>query len=75
MKDKDRANFCDYFQPRPGAFVAPEHGAAHQAHADLQALFGIGAASDDQPQGGPVHADESLAKLQQLFSDDADDKE
>ncbi|MHB8405895.1 MAG: hypothetical protein ACYDCJ_10775 [Gammaproteobacteria bacterium] len=38
-KDKQRANFCEYFQPRMNAWQAPDHSAADQAKEDLQKLF------------------------------------
>jgi hypothetical protein len=39
VKDKERANFCDYFKPRPGAYIAPD-SAASKARAELEAMFG-----------------------------------
>ncbi len=42
VKDKTRANFCDYFRPRPGAFT-PAGDAADRARAELEAMFGGGA--------------------------------
>jgi hypothetical protein len=40
VSDKTSANFCDYFAPRPGAYVAPQAGAAERARAELAKLFG-----------------------------------
>lgn len=40
VKDKTRANFCDYFRPAPDAFRPDETSAAEQARAQLEALFG-----------------------------------
>lgn len=39
VNDKEKANFCDFFRPRPGAF-APPSSAADQARAELERLFG-----------------------------------
>jgi hypothetical protein len=39
-KDKQRANFCEFFQPRGDAWQAPDHSAADQAKDALQKLFG-----------------------------------
>jgi hypothetical protein len=39
VKDKGRANFCDYFKPKPGAYIAPD-SAASKARAELEAMFG-----------------------------------
>lgn len=44
--DKERANFCDHFQPKAGAYVAKDETAATQAKSALDALFGGAKASD-----------------------------
>ena len=41
VKDKTRANFCGWFQPRPGAY-ATSKGGDGDAKAKLDALFGGG---------------------------------
>ncbi|PIV88126.1 MAG: hypothetical protein COW48_07730 [Hydrogenophilales bacterium CG17_big_fil_post_rev_8_21_14_2_50_63_12] len=41
VADKSRANFCDWFQPRPGAYVAAKNGDS-MARTKLDALFGGG---------------------------------
>ena len=38
-KDKQRANFCEYFQPRANAWQAVDNSAADKAKDDLQKLF------------------------------------
>ena len=40
VKDKERANFCDYFKPRPGAHVPRNQLEVDQSRAALEALFG-----------------------------------
>lgn len=40
VKDKERANFCGYFKPRPNAHVPADLAGAARAKADLDALFG-----------------------------------
>src|SRR5262245_20848949 len=40
VKDKERANFCDYFKPKAGAYTAAPVEAAAKAKADIEALFG-----------------------------------
>ena len=40
VNDKERANFCDHFRPRPGAYVAPDNAAVDSARAELDRLFG-----------------------------------
>jgi len=43
VQDKERANFCGYFQPRPGACASAESDPARAAKARLDALFGASA--------------------------------
>ncbi len=59
VRDKTRANFCDYFKPRPGAFRAPDAGRTAGAKARVDDLFG--GAPDASPKGGVHDA------LQDLF--------
>jgi hypothetical protein len=40
VKDKTRANFCDYFRPTPAAYRPDDQSAAERAKAQLEALFG-----------------------------------
>jgi hypothetical protein len=40
VRDKERANFCDWFKPRSGAFDAAGATAEQQAKDALAALFG-----------------------------------
>lgn len=65
VKDKERANFCDYFKPREDAYAAKSSDAAANAQAELDALFGSGAKADDPPQ--PSAADKARAELEALF--------
>jgi hypothetical protein len=39
VRDKEHANFCDFFRPRAGAYTPPDP-AAERARADLEKLFG-----------------------------------
>ena len=39
VSDKTRANFCDFFEPRPNAYTAPNTAAADRARAELDKLF------------------------------------
>ena len=39
VRDKQRANFCDFFQPRAGAYTPPSAD-ADRARAELEKLFG-----------------------------------
>ena len=63
MKDKERANFCDYFKPRPDAYVPADVAASSKARTDLDALFG-GAKS---ATAEPTAAERARAELDSLF--------
>ena len=39
-KDKQRANFCEYFQPKTNAFQSRDDSAVTQAKDELERLFG-----------------------------------
>ena len=40
VKDKERANFCDYFRPTAAAYQPGSVSAAERARQELEALFG-----------------------------------
>jgi len=40
VREKDRANFCDFFKPRAGAYQAPNTAEVDKARAELARLFG-----------------------------------
>jgi hypothetical protein len=40
VNDKQHANFCDYFRPRPNAWVRPDAASVDSARAELDRLFG-----------------------------------
>jgi hypothetical protein len=65
VKDKERANFCDWFQPRPGAWAAADPRAAEGSRAELDALFGLPAQAGPQP--GRSEADAAREALERLF--------
>jgi hypothetical protein len=65
VADKQRANFCGYFQLKPNAFVAPsDQGAASRRQ--LEALFG---GEDSASASGENRRPEDVARdrLEQLF--------
>jgi hypothetical protein len=64
VKDKERANFCDYFKPRANAFQ-PVSDEASKARSSLDALFGKPALSDAPTQKDPAEA--ARARLEELF--------
>jgi hypothetical protein len=40
VNDKTRANFCDHFKPRAGAWTAPNTAEVDKAKSELEKLFG-----------------------------------
>jgi hypothetical protein len=64
VQDKERANFCGYFEPRPRAYVPRDAAAGRTAKARLDALFG------DRGAGTPsaaTPADRAREELGRLF--------
>lgn len=47
VRDKTRANFCEWFQARPGAYAAAQDGAAAR-RAALDSLFGGAPAPEEK---------------------------
>jgi hypothetical protein len=63
VREKERANFCDWFKPRAGAYWAPDAARAASARAGADTLFG----------GGPAPAADASparAALDALFGKD-----
>jgi hypothetical protein len=63
VQDKERANFCGYFQPHPEAHL-PGSDAGTQARQDLDALFGGGTTDS------PNNARSARTALDDLFRKD-----
>ena len=40
VRQKDRANFCDHFKPRPAAYTPPDQRAIDHSLSELERLFG-----------------------------------
>jgi len=40
VRDKERANFCDYFKPKLKAWIKPDTAALEAAKSELSKLFG-----------------------------------
>lgn len=59
VKDKERANFCDYFKPRAAAYKPPDTAETTRSRAGLDALFGGGAK--------PASADDARSRLDDFF--------
>jgi len=65
VKGKERANFCDYFQPKPDAYEAVDSSEARGAKGELETLFG-GSDDDDNKVPGETE-DDARKKLDELF--------
>jgi len=40
VRDKTKANFCDFYKPRAGAYTAPNTSEVDKAKSELEKLFG-----------------------------------
>ena len=71
VRDKEKANFCDFFQPRPDAFTAIDDSEARKAKADLEALFGVQSAKPASEgsfeNAAATQSDAAREKLERLF--------
>ncbi len=69
--DREKANFCDYFQPNPRAYSGSDDSEAKAARAKLAELFGEEPPADDaEQQDKPeTEAERALAELKRLFGD------
>lgn len=70
--DKDKANFCDYFNANPRPYTKQDDSEARAARAKLAELFGEEPAEDEEKPDNPPQseADRALAELKRLFGDD-----
>jgi hypothetical protein len=68
VKDKERANFCGYFQSRPDAWAGRIADPARQAKASLGALFGD--APEVESEGIAGDAERARRRLDDLFGSD-----
>jgi hypothetical protein len=69
--DKEHANFCGYFQPRPDAYRPADRAAAQRARSELDALFGLPPGSSEGAAGptrGEGPADPAREELERLFA-------
>jgi hypothetical protein len=60
VTDKERVNFCEWFQPDPAAFDPRRAGKAAAAEAKLAALFGEAEAPDGDDGDDPLSEAEDL---------------
>jgi hypothetical protein len=67
VQDKERANFCGYFQPRPGAHASPGSDPGREAKARLAALFG--GTPEEETESSASEADRARRRLDDLFGE------
>lgn len=70
--DKDKANFCDFFRPRAGAFKPKDDRQAREARARLAELFGESPDPDAAPadaRAPQTEAERALEELRRMFGD------
>ena len=60
VREKERANFCDYYKPRTGAYLARDTSQTDAAKDKLNALFG------DSSGGGSQSTESSSSTGQEL---------
>ncbi len=63
VQDKERANFCGYFEPRPNACSPSDENEARRARSELEALFG----EESQGEAQKVESDAAREALEDLF--------
>jgi hypothetical protein len=64
VKDKERANFCDYFKPRDNAYSSAGVDAGAKAKAELESLF---AAPNTAQASSPSASERARQELDALF--------
>lgn len=67
VRNKERANFCDYFKPTPNAYQARDGSAANTSREKLDALF----AREQAPQA--TQPGTARTALDDLFDNDGSD--
>jgi hypothetical protein len=70
--DRERANFCQYFKPRPGAYSTGEQDAEQGARKELDSLFGVTPGDVAAPETGTssreTESDRARAEIERLFN-------
>jgi len=70
VQDKQRANFCGYFQIKAGAYGGRDDGVSRRARSQLEDLFGGSPEGTEQEKAETVsrsEADDARERLEQLF--------
>jgi hypothetical protein len=67
--ERERANFCQFFKPRPGAFTPGEREVDQTVRDGLEALFGRRSPQDPAPTRPRAAADRAREALERLFGE------
>lgn len=67
VTDKNKKNFCGYFQPSKTAYKEADTTQATSSQQQLDALFGLDAGNTEENQGDSAD-DEARRKLEDLFN-------
>lgn len=70
VKEKERANYCDYFRPFPDAYRPSDNAEADAARAQLEALFDDKAALSDSEERRSGAERDATEELKRLFRSD-----
>lgn len=71
VTDKQRKNFCGYFQPSKTAYQATNTAAADESRKGLDALFGLNTGTNNDDLSTSASAeDDARKKLEDLFKPD-----
>jgi hypothetical protein len=68
-RERERANFCQYFKPRPGAFAPAEQDVSQTARDGLEALFGPSSPRNAAPRRPATPAERAREELDRLFGE------
>ncbi|MDH3872342.1 MAG: hypothetical protein OEU44_09015 [Gammaproteobacteria bacterium] len=75
--ERERANFCQYYKPRPGAFTPGEQDVDRDARKELDSLFekppDDAPAQDSNEAVGKLESDRTRAELERLFNKPSQD--
>ena len=71
VRERERANFCDYFEPKPDAFNGKDEAESGKARAELEALFGVEggepASAGSAQDSAATESDAARVELERLF--------
>lgn len=65
-REREHANFCQYFTPQPGTRAAQQEANARRARDGLDALFGR-VTENSEPASQRPEADRAMEELERLF--------